>query len=143
MKAITTGLISLFTAAPGGVHNDFWTDVNGRLFDTLAPDKTPMPYAIYLFVSDVDQDSFTENMKEIHIQFSLFSDSGSSAQIKDMDTHLTAMLKDKVFTVTGWTVETTRRVNGNGPYLTPADLEAGTGKYWQTDIDFELVVNKT
>ena len=143
MKNITTGLITLFNAAPGGIHNDFWVDVNGRLFDTLAPDGTPMPFATYLIVSDVDHDTFKDYIRELYIQFSLFSDSGSSGQVKDMDTHLTALFRDNLFTVTGYGTVMMRRVMGNGPILNPADIEAGTGKYWQYDIDFEGTFQKS
>jgi hypothetical protein len=142
LKNITQGLITLFNAAPGGVNNSFWTAVNGRLFDTEAPDNTELPFAVYFVVSDVDEDTFSENMKEVYVQFSLFSDKSSSAEIKDMDTHLTSLFKDKVFTVSGWTVVTTKRVAGNGPHVNPADVEAGTGRYWQTDVDFQITVSK-
>ena len=142
MKAITTGLMTVFNSAQGGIQNSFWTDINGRLFDTEAPDNTEMPFAVYFIVSDVNEDTFTEETHEVHIQFSLFSDKSSSAEIKDMETHLATMLKDKVFTVSGWTVVTTRRVMASGPQVTKADVEAGTGRYWQTDIDFQLTVSK-
>jgi hypothetical protein len=143
MKSITTGLYTLFSAAPGGVHNSFWTAINGRLYDTLAPDGAIMPHAVYFIISDVDDDTFSENMKEVYIQFSLFSDSSSSAEIKDMDTALTALFKDVKFTVTGWTVDVMKRVMGNGPMVTQADEESGTGRYWQTDVDFVIRVNKS
>ena len=142
MKAITTGLMTVFNAAPGGVNNAFWTDINGRLFDTEAPDNTELPFAVYFIISDVDDDTFSENMKEVYIQFSLFSDKSSSAEIKDMDSHLTALFKDIKFTVTGWTVDVMKRVMGNGPHVEWKDVEAGTGRFWQTDIDFVILVNK-
>ena len=143
MNAITTGLMTVFNAAPGGVKNSFWTDINGRLYDTEAPDNTEMPFAVYFIVSDVDNDTFSENMKEVYIQFSLFSDKSSSAEIKDMDTHLTALFKDTKFTVTGWTVDVMKRVMGNGPHVEWKDVESGTGRFWQTDIDFVILVNKS
>jgi hypothetical protein len=142
LKAITTGLMTLFNAAPGGVNNAFWTDIQGRLFDTEAPEGVAMPYAVYFIISDVDMDTFSDNLREIYIQFSLFSDKSSSAEIKDMDTHLTDLFKDKVFTVTGWTVCVMKRVMGSGPLINPADVEAGTGRYWQTDVDYHLIVSK-
>jgi hypothetical protein len=142
MKEITTGLFALFNEKVGSYYNDFYTAVNGRLYDTMAPDGTPMPFAVYFIISDVDVDTFSENMKEVYIQFSLFSDASSSAEIKDMDTALTAMLKDQVFAITGWTVDVMKRVMGNGPMVTQADEAAGTGRFWQTDVDFVLYVSK-
>lgn len=140
MKEIITGLMTLFNA--GG---SFYNDIGGRLFYGQAPEGTNLadgPYAIFFPVSDVDDDTFTENMKEIYIQFSLFSGDSSPATIMDMDTHLTTLFKDKVFTVSGWTVVTMRRISGNGPIYNSADVEPGTGFYWQTDVDFTVSVNK-
>ena len=138
MNALRTGIFSLFTAS-----SDFYTDIGGRLFYSMAPDGAELPYAVYFFVSDVDEDTFTENMKEVYVQFSLYSGASSPAEILDMDTHLAALFKDKVFTATGWTVVVMRRQQGNGPINVPADTEAGTGRYWQFDIDFQITISKT
>ena len=137
MNALRTGIFSLFTAS-----SDFYTDIGGRLFYAAAPDGAELPYAVYFFVSDVDEDSFTENMKEVYVQFSLFSGDSSPSNILLMDTHLTAMFKDKIFTVTGWTVVTMRRISGSGPIYNAAYVEAGTGFYWQTDVDCTVLLNK-
>ncbi len=140
MDALRLGLMTLFNA--GG---DFYNDIPGRLFYGDAPEGTNLsegPYAIFFYVSDVDEDTFTENMKEVYVQFSLFSGDSSPAAILAMDTHLTAMFKDKTFAVTGWTVVIMKRVQGSGPINVPADVDAGTGRYWQFDVDFTVMVNK-
>jgi hypothetical protein len=143
LKAITTGLMTLFNAAPGGVNNSFWTDITGRLFDTEAPDGAEFPFAVYFIVSDTDEDTFKDPIRRLYIQFSLFSDKSSSTEIKDMDTHLTALFRDNLFTVNGYGTVMMFRIQGNGPTVTPADVEAGTGRFWQYDIDFEGVFQKT
>jgi hypothetical protein len=147
VKALITGLMTFFNAAPGGVHNSFWTDVGGRLYFVEAPQGTNLsdgPYATFFPISDVNDDVFTKEGKEVYVQFSLFSGSSSAAEILDMDTHLSALFKDKVFTVPGtpapWTVVVMRRVQGSGPINVPADTEAGTGRYWQTDVDFTISI---
>ena len=140
MKNLITGLMTLFNAS-----NSFNTDIGGRLYFGQAPEGTDLangPYAIFFPVSDVDDDTFTENQKEVYLQFSLFSGASSPAEILDMDTHLTALFKDKVFTVSGWTVVTMRRISGSGPLYNSADVEAGTGFYWQTDVDFTIFISK-
>jgi CRISPR/Cas system-associated endoribonuclease Cas2 len=95
-----------------------------------------VPYGIFFFVSDVNDDAFAKQEKEVYVQFSLFSGDSSPAAILKMDLDLTAMFKDKTFSVTGWTVINMKRVQGSGPIYNPADVEAGTGFYWQTDVDF-------
>jgi hypothetical protein len=143
MKNITTGLYTVFTELTGGAHNAFYNSIGGRLYDTLAPDGAEMPFAVYLIIAATDDDTFSENMLEVLVQFSLFSNASGSTEIKNMDTYLTSMLKDKVFSVTGWTVATTLRVQANGPYIIEADEAAGVGKYWQTNIDFVVYVSKS
>jgi len=140
MNAVRLGIQTVFNTT-----NDFNTDVSGRLFFGAAPDETNLqegPYAIYFIVSDTDQDNFSDNMRELYLQFSLFSGASSPATILAMDTHLTTLFKDTVFTVTGWTVVIMKRVQGNGPYWTPAETETGTPGYWQTDIDFTILISK-
>ena len=137
MDALRTGIYTIFNTT-----NDFNTDVSGRLFFGAAPDGMEMPYAIFFYVSDVDEDTFTENMKEVYVQFSLFSGDSSPANILKADKDLTALFKDTIFTVTGWTVVTMRRISGSGPINVPADTEAGTGKYWQFDSDYTILISK-
>jgi hypothetical protein len=131
MDALRIGIFSLFTAA-----SDFYADVAGRLYFGDAPEGTEMPYALFFYVSDTNDDVFSGQGKEVYVQFSLFSGDSSPAAILKMDTDLTAMFKDKTFTATGWTVINMKRVQGSGPIYNSADVEAGTGFYWQSDIDF-------
>lgn len=138
MDAIRKGIYAAFNTV-----NDFNADVAGRLFFASAPDGTELPYAIYFFISDRDDDTFTENMREVYLQFSLFSGASSPSEILSMDGHLTALYKDKVFSVTGWDVVSVRRVQGSGPINIPADVESGEGGYWQFDVDYEMLVSKT
>lgn len=137
MNALRTGIFSLFSAGC-----DFWNDISGRLYFTEAEEGAELPYALFFFVSDVDDDTFTENMREVYVQFSLFSGSSSPAEILDLDLHLTALFKDKVFSVSGWTVVSMRRISGSGPIYNAADVEAGTGFYWQFDSDYTILLNK-
>jgi len=140
VKTLITGMMTLFNT--GG---DFYDDISGRLFFGNAPEGTDLsegPFAVFFPVSDTNDDTFSEEMKDVAIQFSLFSGESSPAEILDMDTHLTALYKDKTFTVSDWTVVVMRRLQGSGPFNMPADVEAGTGKYWQTDIDFEITIQQ-
>lgn len=137
MNALRTGIYTIFNTV-----NDFNTDISGRLFFTDAPDGTELPYGLFFYVSDTDDDTFTENFRDVYVQFSLFSGASSPAEILDLDLHLTALFKDKVFAVTGWTVISMRRISGSGPIYNAADMEAGTGFYWQFDSDYTILISK-
>ena len=146
MDALRTGIYTFFTAAPGGVHNDFYTALNGRLFFGEAPEGTNLsdgPYGIFFFVSDTNNDVFAGQGKDVYVQFSLFSGDSSPAVILDMDKDLSTLYKDTSFAVTGWTVINMKRVQGNGPLNIPADTESGTGRYWMHTVDFEISLHKT
>ena len=137
---------ALFTAAPGGVNADFYNDVSGRLFYGDAPEGTNLsdgPYATFFIVDHNPDDVFAKEGKIVDLQFSLYSGDSSPANILAMDTHLEALLKDKVFAVTGWVVQNTFKGPSNGPINVPADTEAGTGRYWQTDCDYRVDLQKT
>jgi hypothetical protein len=128
------------------VTNDFYTDVSGRLFFVEAPEGTNLsdgPYAVFFIVSDNPDDMFSTDGKEAYIQFSLFSGASSPATILGMAAHLEALFKDQIFVVAGWTVQNTFLQQTNGPINVPADTEAGTGRYWQTDIDYLVVMEES
>jgi hypothetical protein len=140
MDALRLGILALFNA--GG---DFFNDIPNRLFfgDAEGANLAEGDYGIFFFVSDNPDDVFAKEGKEVYVQFSLFSGSSSPAAILAMAMHLEAMLKDKTFTVTGWTVRNTFLQQENGPINVPADTEAGTGRYWQTDIDYRIDLQKS
>jgi hypothetical protein len=141
MKETITGLMTLFNA--GCTFN---TSIGGRLFYSVAPAGTNLAdgsYAIFFVVSNVDEDTFSENQASIYIQFSLYSGTSSPAEILDMETYLTAMLKDKTFPVSGATVVHSHRLQSNGPTWTKADMELGTEGYWSTDVDFLIYINRS
>lgn len=148
LDAVRTGLMTFFTEAPGGGgdHNDFYNDIAGRLFFGSAPEGTNLSegaYALFFFSNDNPDDVFAKEGKEVYVQFSLFSGDSSPATILAMALHLEALLKDKTFTVTGWTVQNTFLLQAIGPIYNSADVEAGTGFYLQTDIDFRVDLEKS
>jgi hypothetical protein len=141
MKNTITGLFTLFNA--GCTFN---TAIGGRLYFSVAPAGTTLsdgPYATFDVVSVVDEDTFTENFVNLYIQFNLYSGLSSSAEILDMDSYLTAMLKDKIFSVVGATVVHTHRLQSNGPSWVKADMQLGTEGYWETSTDYEIYINRS
>jgi hypothetical protein len=87
------------------------TDVGGRIYLDNAPeDAAEFPYIVFFIVSGTPDKTFTENFTDILIQFSLFSDSSSVAEIADMYADLKALFDECTLSITGstlvWMVET-------------------------------------
>jgi hypothetical protein len=135
MKNLTT---SIYTMMAGTTLD---TAIGGRLYKLRAPQGTALPYVIFFVVSDVYQPTFTEDMEQVIIQFSIFSESSSTAEIEDIYDKLKLVYDNKAFTPTGNKVVVMTRQNA---ILTSgeADLEAGTGEYYQYDIDYEVIMSK-
>ena len=142
-KAERAGLLTYFNALSGAVHNSFWLDINGRLYFNKAPQGTLLsngPYATFFVVVDSNDDTFTEEIRDIQVQFSLFSGNSSADQILDMDEHLTSLLNRKSYTISGARV-TMLRQQGEGPILSKdSDGSDIADEYWQTDIDYLFMI---
>jgi hypothetical protein len=141
MKNFTTGIMTLFTAAPGGVHNDFYNDIGGKLFKIRVPMDTSLPYAVF-DISAIQSDTFKDTITEVSVRFSLFSGSSSTSEIEDMHTHLKTLFDDVQFTVTGNTI--VFMIWQSSDLLDiPADTEEGTDEVYQYVVDYRCMVQKT
>ena len=129
MKNLSTALFTKFTGSA------FSTSIGGRLYKARAPQNPTWPYAVYYLISDVPRDTFTEKLEEVIIQFSVFSQASGSTEIEDIVTNLKSLFDNCSLTITG---NTHIMMNRQGSSLTsvPADTEAGTGEYWQYDVDY-------
>ncbi len=99
-------------------------------------------YACFQILNDVDDDTFTENMVNVFLQFSLFSGNDSASDLTTIDSNLSIMIKDKTWPMDGATVVHSLRKQGDGPDIIYSDLEAGTEEYWLTTIDYEVLINR-
>ena len=82
----------------------FETDVGGRVFLDRAPDGTPFPYCIFFIVSNIPDDVFNKNGRNLLIQFSLFSSSSGGTEITTMYDDLHSLLNNDTLAVTGSTL---------------------------------------
>lgn len=105
--------------------------VGNRIYFEEAPENAPYPYVVYFIVTSSPGDTFTEDLEEIQVQFSLFSDSEGATEIATIYGHLTDLMDDAVLTVTGYSfIQATR-----GP-MTPVP---GSGvKHWAKDYGYLL-----
>lgn len=139
MKKFYTGLMTYFNAAP---HNSFYNDIGGRLYNTYAPERTVMPYAVFQHISSRPADTFTETMDEILIQFTIFSTSASSSEIHTAMVDLKTLFDNASFSVTGATV--VQFVRG-GEGLTSEEFETvdGLQRGWSYYVEYNVLVRKT
>ena len=131
MKALTT---AIYAKAAGSA---FETAIGGRLYKGRAPEGATYPYAVYLLVSDVPDPTFTEQLEDVVIQFSLFSNASSSSEVEDIYTALKALYDDCTLTITGETLLYMTRQNAT---LTPEEhtTQAGTVEVWHYAVDYSL-----
>lgn len=58
--------------------------IGGRLYEDFAPPRTDYPYVVFSVISSPKEKTFTEVFRNTLVQFSLFSSSTSSTEIKDI-----------------------------------------------------------
>lgn len=136
MKNFYTGLMTYFNVA-----NSFKTAIGGRLYNTIAPDNTVMPYCVFTHISATQANTFTENMDEILIQFSIFSDASSPAEVYDAMTALKALFDKCTFTVTSATVVSFDR-SIEGLIIEDHETEAGAQRIWHYHVDYYATLRK-
>ena len=78
----------------------FSTAVGGRIYLDEAPDRATFPYCVFFIVSAVPNGTFTEDIDDVMIQFSLFSTSKGATEITGLYNKLTALFDDCSLTVT-------------------------------------------
>ena len=139
MKALTTAIYSRFTES----QNDFYDLIGGRLFEHEAPEGSDFPYAVYTIVSSASERTFSERLTETLIQFSLFSSSSSSGEVKDIYDSLKKLYDECALTITDpastllW-----MRESNLAPMIDDVITPSGTVgvKHWA--VDYEVLVSK-
>jgi len=139
VKNFYTGLMTYFNAAP---HNSFYTDIGGRLYNTYAPEGTTLPYAVFQHISSRPDDTFTEKLDDILIQFTIFPTSASSSEIHTAMDDLKALFDKCTFSVTGSSIVEFRR---GGEGLTSEEFETvdGLQRGWSYYVEYNVLVRKT
>ena len=96
MQVLFTGLYNkyLSNAALKAVITGFYF--------TEAPQDAVMPYVVYHLVSNVADWTYTEDMENSLIQFSIFDNNSSSTTINDIYAKLTALFNWCSLSVTGY-----------------------------------------
>ncbi len=135
MDALLSALATKFAGS------DLSNYVGGRIFEGEAPQGTERPYVAYDFYSTPD-DTFTEQLDEVHFTFHLFSDSKSSVEASTMYGYLTALLDDAVLTVSGYACIWCKR-NGMATGIDEAPTAAGTTGIRHWTVDYSVMLQKS
>jgi len=97
MKTIFSGIMSETTGTA------LSTAVGGRIYLDYAPDGASLPNIVYSIVTDSQEDTFTDSIDDMIIQFSIFHNSLSGSAVADIYDALRAVFDDAVITAAGYT----------------------------------------
>jgi hypothetical protein len=138
MKDLLTAIMTKITTGPSALYSD----VGGRVYLDQAPEGTVFPYVVIFIVSGVPADNFTDQIDDLLIQFSLFSESASVTEISTMYADLKTLFDNVSLAVTGCNMAWMKRenlttitedittVNGNLPV-----------KHWA--VDYRILLEKS
>jgi hypothetical protein len=105
MKSLLTGIFSKLSGSA------LYTTLGGRVYLDYAPVDAVFPHIVYFVVSGTQNNTFTEDISETLVQFSIFSSSSSASEISGIFDSLKTLLDGCVLTITGSTNLYTRYEN--------------------------------
>jgi hypothetical protein len=135
-------LKNLSTAIYGKISGSaFATSIGGRLYKGRAPQNPTFPYVVYYLISDNPRNTFAERIEDVLIQFSIFSTASGSTEIEDIFANLKSLYDNCDLSIVG---NTHLMMERQGASLTSGEMDvtAGTGEYWQYDVDYSIMMKK-
>ena len=131
MNELFKSIYSLFAAEP---HNAFYTAIGGRLYYGEAPQECTKPYAVFFGVAAVPENTFTEEIDDISIQFNCYSGLSSAIEAGELLKKCRDLFDGTELTVTG-----NRDIKLSRELSTPAWKN---GDAWITSIEFTLFMQE-
>ena len=131
MNELFKSIYSHFSTEP---HNVFYTALDGRLFYGQAPQECTKPYAVYFGVAAVPEDTFSEEIDDISIQFNHYSETSSAIEAGELLKKCRDLFDGMELTVTG-----NRNIKLFRELSTPAWKNGDT---WITSIEFTLLMQE-
>lgn len=99
MNELFTAIMTKFNATSGGLHNSFYTAVGGQLYHEQAPQGISMPYSVFHLITTTDEPYFSSAMENAILQFNIFSNARSAADIGNATRYLKALFHDCALTI--------------------------------------------
>ena len=135
MKNLTTAIYSQMAGSA------FGTSINSRLYKGQAPDGTSYPYSCYFVVTNTPERTFTEDYRNVIVQFSLFSSESGSTEIENMAAALEALYDEQPMTVTGSTLIWMKLTSTTGANKEDHITPSGTQSVWVVHSDYEIMTS--
>jgi hypothetical protein len=140
-----TALMTKFTAVDGvGSHNTFYTAIQGRLYEGRAQ-GTDYPYSVYEIIDQTPDKTFSDDYRNLLIQFSHYSDDRYDSSECDLINAYCNDLFDEcaAFSITGATLLWMRLTTSPGAKPEMDTKPDGTESGWVAFTDFEADVKMT
>lgn len=116
------------------------TAIGGRMYLDQAPGKPTFPYVVFFIVSSVPEKTFTEDLSETLIQFSIYSSSSSATEVSAIYAALKTLYDECSLTITGSSLVWMKETN---LVTMTEDMTTATGtttlKHWA--VDYEVLTS--
>lgn len=132
MKNLTTAIYGKLSGSALASH------IGTRLYKGRAPTNASYPYIVYNLISNYPDDTFSEDLENAIIQFSIFSTTSGSTEAEDIYADLKTLYDDCTMTITGETLLYMMRTHA---ILMVEDhtTDSGTIKVWHYAVDYEIM----
>lgn len=100
---IWTGGDIAWEDSPNTLWNSAKTATGGRMYTRYAPQGTAFPYTVLDIVAAEAGGTFDHDFDDVDIQFNLFSQSTSEAEIGNMYSYLRSLFDDCALSISGQT----------------------------------------
>lgn len=131
MKNLTAAIYGKLSGSALSAH------IGTRMYKGYAPDEAAYPYIVYFVVDGYSDDTFTEKLDNITVQFSIFSDNTSSTEAEDIYADLKTLYDDTTLTVSGETVLCMIRTNTT-PLTEEHTTDDGLVNVWHYAVEYML-----
>lgn len=118
--------------------NEFHNDVADRIYFQEAPEETLptiLPYAVFQFVGEIPNDSYTGKSSKILIKWNIFTSDSSSVPLFNILSDLQTLFDFPELLFTNWDFVSFLR-SRTSPVLKDAN------KIWYCSIDYTLIVQQ-
>lgn len=137
-----TALVTKFKALVADAHNNFYNAIQGQLFKGRAPEGTGYPYSVYFVVNQNSDRTFTEDHRDLLVQFSHFSSKSSSSEAELINAYCNNLYDEgTTFTITGATLVWMKMMNSPGAQPEDHTTPQGTFQVWHCPTDFDVKVS--
>ena len=135
MNEFFKSIYTHFTELIEAVHNDFYIGMGGRLYYGQALQECAKPYAVFFGIASINNDTFSETIDDISIQFNIYSDLRSFTEAGSLQKKCRALYDGVILEVVGNRDITLMRSLSIPPWKEDEDT-------WIASIEFENLIQE-